>query len=329
MNATIPFGPPLPHNSKRQNLQGARFTRWTVLGPSVNPDTPFNWVVQCDCGRMKDVPAGRLIAGTSQSCGCLRTEMLHQHITLPPAPSPHLENSLSNPLYVIWLGIKTRCFNRNHPSYRRYGAKGITLYPDWIHNFRAFASYIGPRPSRSHSVDRIDGTKGYEPGNIRWATRFQQPVADAPASSTNPVVDYKGVPTRLRDVAAIEDIPSGLLSQYVTAIRLPLPQAIEKCRSIMSRQEDAFTDEDIKMLKGLPHLAARRTSFRDFTGWRITGQAVGEHIVVAYLGRPTPTGKGQWLCQNRGTGERLVLDSAYLSIAATPPPDTEADADWV
>jgi hypothetical protein len=33
---------------------------------------------------------------------------------------------------------------------------------------------MGKRASRAHSLDRIDGTKGYEPGNCRWATRNEQ-----------------------------------------------------------------------------------------------------------------------------------------------------------
>ena len=33
---------------------------------------------------------------------------------------------------------------------------------------------IGERPTINHSLDRIDGTKGYERGNVRWATKRQQ-----------------------------------------------------------------------------------------------------------------------------------------------------------
>jgi hypothetical protein len=43
--------------------------------------------------------------------------------------------------------------------------------PDGFTNFLAD---VGERPSRAHSLDRVDNSKGYEPGNCRWATFGQQ-----------------------------------------------------------------------------------------------------------------------------------------------------------
>ena len=78
------------------------------------------------------------------------------------------------PEYGIWKAIKQRCYNPKHVSYRWYGGEGISMCPEWQKDFMAFYNHIGPRPSKSHSVDRIDSSRGYEPGNVRWATRDVQ-----------------------------------------------------------------------------------------------------------------------------------------------------------
>lgn len=61
-----------------------------------------------------------------------------------------------------------RCENPNDAGYRLYGARGITVSPEW-HDFATFILDMGRRPPEKTSIDRIDGTKGYEKGNCRWA----------------------------------------------------------------------------------------------------------------------------------------------------------------
>ncbi len=82
----------------------------------------------------------------------------------------------SNPAYACWENMVQRCTNPKASKYHMYGGVGITVYPEWKSDFRKFIAYIGERPSKLHSIDRIDGTKGYEPGNVRWADAVQQSI---------------------------------------------------------------------------------------------------------------------------------------------------------
>jgi len=80
----------------------------------------------------------------------------------------------NSPEYILWCNIKARCYNVNHHKYPMYGAVGIRIFEEWKDNYQLFLDYIGRRPTPKHSLDRIDGSKSYEPGNVRWATKCEQ-----------------------------------------------------------------------------------------------------------------------------------------------------------
>jgi hypothetical protein len=77
-------------------------------------------------------------------------------------------------IYKLWFAMKARCTDPNSTSYPYYGARGITVCAAWRDSFETFLRDVGPRPSRQYTLDRIDNDRGYEPGNVRWATRTTQ-----------------------------------------------------------------------------------------------------------------------------------------------------------
>lgn len=152
----------------RRDLSGDVYGNFTVLKYEYTKESNSMayYLCQCSCGTQKVVSHGNLRSGHSNSCGCLAPRGKDHH--------NYQHGKSKTKVHTAWCKIKDRCLNPNNTDYHNYGGAGITISEVFLEDFDLFYKEIGDAPSSKHSVDRIDHTKNYEPGNIRWATDKQQ-----------------------------------------------------------------------------------------------------------------------------------------------------------
>jgi hypothetical protein len=99
-----------------------------------------------------------------------------------------LEAIYRHPLGSTYYNIIDRCENADCPQHQNYGARGIRMHPAWRADFWQFVKDMGPKPSPSHMIERVNNDGDYEPGNCVWATRTVQ----MRNTRRNRLVEYNG-----------------------------------------------------------------------------------------------------------------------------------------
>ena len=157
-----------PRRMSVVNRVGEKYGRLTVVARATNKvetsgAVRAQWECTCECGNTTVTSGQSLSRGSTQSCGCLIVEARK-------AASTH--NMSRTPIYRIWNTMRQRCQNDKNPHWSSYGGRGITVCDRW-QTFENFYSDVGD-PKKGMTLERCDNNKGYEPGNVYWASRLTQ-----------------------------------------------------------------------------------------------------------------------------------------------------------
>jgi hypothetical protein len=140
---------------------GEKFGAWEVLNLWRHPKTNRAMAnVECRCGLIASKELQQLTGKRgSRQCGkCPRIR----------------GGDCYSPEYKVWNAARNRCHNPKAQAYGNYGERGIVMCERWRLSFRDFLEDMGVRPSKDHSLDRIDNNGNYEPENCQWTTRKKQ-----------------------------------------------------------------------------------------------------------------------------------------------------------
>ena len=126
--------------------------------------------------------------------------------------------------YSIWGTMRQRCNNPKSAGYAHYGGRGITVCARWD-SFENFIADMGVRPSKNHSIDRVDNDGPYSPENCRWATRIEQKANQRPRNDAI-WVQHNGECKTIDDWARVTGIKHKTLSGRIRRYGWPIEKAL-------------------------------------------------------------------------------------------------------
>lgn len=155
--------------SRRQEMTGKKFGKWTVLSRTrrKQPNGKYTYLAtcQCECGTIKDIVVNHLRNGRSRSCGCdksrydkvvgSKNKRFKGHKDIRGTIWSHIRNGALNRGIEFALGIE-EAWALFEKQERKCALTGLAICFDKC------------RGDSTASLDRIDSSKGYTIDNVQW-----------------------------------------------------------------------------------------------------------------------------------------------------------------
>lgn len=154
---------------------------------------------KCDCGESITTDLNWVRFLNITSCGCFKSELVTEKNT---KHSHAVRNQMSG-AYRSWQALQQRAGTKK--NYEHVG-----VCPQWTGEggFEQFLKDMGDRPD-GHTIERLDNSIGYEPGNCKWAT----PLEQAQNTSQTTQVTIDGITHSINEWCRIKGIGYHLIKQ--------------------------------------------------------------------------------------------------------------------
>jgi len=118
----------------------------------------------------------------------------------------------THPLYDRWKLLMRRCYETTFSGYKKYGAKGITVCPEWktFEGFLTWKEIPYLLKNLILQIDRRNNSKGYSPDNCRLVTS----VINNNNRGNNHKYHWKEHMLTLRQIAEMENLPPEAFERF-------------------------------------------------------------------------------------------------------------------
>jgi hypothetical protein len=184
----------------------------------------YKYICKCDCGNVILASLANLKSGHTKSCGCYDREQLSKR--------RKTHGLRKHKLYIVWNGMRQRCYNPKNKAYKNYGGRGISVAPEWL-EFQPFYDWaVSNGWELGLELDRFPDINGnYEPSNCRFATEEQQQNNKRNCKKYL----YNGEWLGLRQIARKMGVGYGVLSSRLYHQKRPIERLFEPVKKRLTK----------------------------------------------------------------------------------------------